>query len=198
MTDGKVCLGDGSSSAEITNSHIDCRKLEINSSELYIKSTKKGGVSLTSSENVELLNSIRPNIFIENDTNDDIRVDIPNIMQFYQFNQFKYSNNNLENEKILRFAAVVEIILDCMRKHRKDAPAKDCDYIDNEIITGNEFKVAVLKNLRKLDIIYVDAKENHLYKLNVSKLKEYDIGWQALSKFGVERYSKLYNSCEWE
>ena len=106
-------------------------------------------------------------------------------------------NTELGDEQLMRFAAVVEKILDCMRKHRKDAPAKDCEYINNEIIGGSEFKKKILRNLQDLGVIYIDSKEKHLYKLDISKMKEYDIGWQTLNRFGVEKFKLLYSKCNW-
>lgn len=44
--------------------------------------------------------------------------------------------------------------MNCMRKHRKDPPAKARKFIDNEIINKSEFKRSAMDYLISIRVIY--------------------------------------------
>ena len=193
---GEVDFGTENVSAEIIDSIKDCSKLMVCGNELYIKSSRAGGVVILGKNDLETLNGKHVDIVIEASDDTFVRVDIPNVANYHKLNRYRFDNDITNSDEIVKFAVIVDKILDCMRKHRKDAPAKGREYIDNEIVGQNDYKKHVLENLLHLGIVYVDSYESHLYKLDVNKLKEYDIGWQTLNSFGVGQFAKLYNSCE--
>ena len=86
----------------------------------------------------------------------------------------------------------VKKIMNCLRKHRKDAPAKDKEFIDNEIISKNQFKQKAMDFLINKGIIYVDSKQSYLYKLNVDRLTEYGLSWVGFTQDDNEGMLKLY------
>lgn len=128
---------------------------------------------------------------LECKTDKGIKISAPNIQNYYLLKEYQFNEERYPEEQLFRFAMVVEKILDCMRQHKKDAPAKGREYIENEIIAGNEYKKKVLETLKRVGIIYVDRTETHLYKVNKDVLGDYGIGWQSLVKFGKDVYKKL-------
>ena len=87
----------------------------------------------------------------------------------------------------------VKKIMNCLRKHRKDAPAKDKEFIDNEIISKNQFKRNIMEFLINKEIIYIDSKQSYLYKLNVDRLTEYCLSWVDFTQDDNRGLLKLYS-----
>lgn len=79
-----------------------------------------------------------------------------------------------------------------MRKHRKDAPAKDREFIDNEIINKNDFRRNVMNFLLSINVIYIDSKEPHLYKLNVDSLAQLGLNWMDFGYNVDDELKNLY------
>jgi hypothetical protein len=88
---------------------------------------------------------------------------------------------------------IVSKIMSCLRKHKKDVPAKDREFIDNEIISQSKLKSNILKFLLLKEIIYIDSYESHLYKLDVDKLAEYGINWVSLGQKELQKFKLLYD-----
>ena len=79
-----------------------------------------------------------------------------------------------------------------MRKHRKDAPAKDKEFIDNEIISKSDFRKKVMNFLMMINVIYIDSKDSHLYKLDVDRLGQLGLNWMDFSYSVDDELRNLY------
>ena len=89
------------------------------------------------------------------------------------------------------FYIFVKKVLSLLRKHKKDVPAKDKEYIDNKIISKSESKKKIMAYLINKEIIFVDHAQSYLYKLHPEKLAEYGLNWATLDDKGT--FKKLYD-----
>lgn len=121
-----------------------------------------------------------------------VKISIPNINNYYKLRPYKYDFEALDGDDYLRFCMFVKKIMNCLRKHRKDAPAKDKEFIDNEIISKNQFKQKVMQFLINKGIIYIDSKQSYLYKLDVDRLTEYGLSWVGFTQDDNKGLLKLY------
>lgn len=196
--DGVVTIGSGDGSSTILDSSVECGKVIFNTNELEITS-EKNICMLVSRTDITLKGS-EPTFKFYPANKDNIHISASNIDRFYLLRQYKFDSNHLNTnkEKMLQFCRTIDKIFDCMRKHRKDTPAKDREYIDNEIITKNEFKQQILNFLLKKKILYIDPQESHLYKLNRENVRKYGIGWQIFIREGEKPFEQLFNEFEHE
>ena len=189
-TYGAVTIGDGSNLASITDSMIECNRIILNAQEVEIISDR--GICMFCSRNdIERKSEAT---FILHVSDDSLYTAASNIDEFFNLRRYKFDSddNRSKSENLIQFSKTVDKILDCMRKHRKDAPAKDKEYIDNEIIAKNESKQSILEFLLDKKILYIDSKESHLYKLDPDRLGVYGIGWQTLQMKGTEPFERLF------
>lgn len=190
--DGDVYIGDSKNTCRIYNSVIMARQLYLNTVHIYIEARKPGECLLVSEKDVINKYADIPKFEIQSDEENLIKVSIPNINNYYKLRPYKYDFETLDGNDYLRFCVFVKKIMNCLRKHRKDAPAKDKEFIDNEIISKNQFKQKAMDFLINKGIIYVDSKQSYLYKLNVDRLTEYGLSWVGFTQDDNEGMLKLY------
>ena len=129
---------------------------------------------------------------IRSEQDDLVKIDFPNIDSYFKLRKYKYAYEQSDANDYLKFNLSVKKIMNCMRKHRKDAPAKDREFIDNEIINKSAFKRSVMTFLNEIGIIYIDSKETHLYKLNVEALSKHGLNWMDFGCSVGDELKNLY------
>ena len=86
---------------------------------------------------------------------------------------------------------LIRRIFSCLRSHSKDAPARKNDFINNRIISQNDYKKDILVFLLDKGILYTDSQD-WLYKLNTAKLSTYSIKWQDVRDGNFDSLKMLY------
>lgn len=190
--DCDVYVGESGSTSRIYNSVIIARTLHVNTADINIEAREPGNCLLVSETNIVTSGSEIPKFEIQVDSSELLKISAPNISNFYKLHPYKYEYESEENSDLLQFSMFVRKIMNCLRKHRKDAPAKDKEFIDNEIISKNEFKRKVMGFLIEKEIIYVDSRQSYLYKLNVDKLADYHLNWVELRNSDLDGITDLY------
>ncbi|GLB30102.1 hypothetical protein LAD12857_20250 [Lacrimispora amygdalina] len=191
--DGTVYIGEPSGMTRIYNSSIICENMVFNSSNIFIESCEPGYCLLASRNNVVNKLSELPKFEITTDDKSLVKIAIPNIHCYYRLRPYKYELEDESGDEFFKFTLIVSKIMSCLRKHRKDVPAKDREFIDNEIISKSTLKRSVLDFLIKKGIIFIDSRQSYLYKLDVDKLAEYDLNWVVLGQKEIRRFQFLYN-----
>ena len=102
---------------------------------------------------------------------------------------YNYTEGDVKD--FIGFYIFVKKVLSLLRKHKKDVPAKDKEYIDNKIISKSESKKKIMAYLINKEIIFVDHAQSYLYKLHPEKLAEYGLNWATLDDKGT--FKKLYD-----
>lgn len=189
---GNIKIGRKDSSVFLLNSVISGEVITFDASEVYIKSKDFSNCILISNNPVKFSSSY-PKFIVEEDVPQKVKISFPNIKNFSSLRKHEFSiGADGYSDGLIRFAMVVDKILDCMRKHKKDAPAKEMDYIEHEVIAQSAFKKKVLQCLLNTGVIFVDNEERHLYKLDGDMLSKYNIGWQMFARHGEKPFEKLY------
>ena len=86
---------------------------------------------------------------------------------------------------------LIRRIFSCLRSYSKDAPARKTDFINNRIISQNDYKKDILVFLLNKGILYTDSQD-WLYKLNTAKLSTYSIKWQDVRDGNFDSLKMLY------
>lgn len=191
--EGDVYIGDSKNTSRIYNSTILAQQIYFNTVHIYIEARKPGNCLLVSEKDVINKYVDIPKFEIQSDSKSLIKISIPNINNYYKLRPYKYNFDTLDGDNYLRFCMFVKKIMNCLRKHRKDAPAKDKEFIDNEIISKNQFKRNIMEFLINKEIIYIDSKQSYLYKLNVDRLTEYCLSWVDFTQDDNRGLLKLYS-----
>lgn len=190
--DGDVYLGDSKNTSRIFNSTIIAQRLHFNTANIYIEAKKPGSCLLVSEKDAISEYADLPKFEIQSDESGLVKVSIPNINNFYKLKPFKYDFKSIDDDDYLKFYMFIKKITNCLRKHKKDAPAKDKEFIDNEIISKNQLKKETMEFLLEKGIIYIDSTQPYLYKLDVDYLSKYEISWSGFSKDNNKGLLKLY------
>lgn len=190
--EGNVYIGDSKNTCRIYNSAIIAQQLYLNTVHIYIEARQPGNCLLVSEKDVINKYADVPKFEVQSDAQSLVKISIPNINNYYKLRPYKYDFEALDGEDYLKFCMFVKKIMNCLRKHRKDAPAKDKEFIDNEIISKNQFKYKVMQFLINKGIIYIDCKQSYLYKLNVDRLTEYGLSWVGFTQEDNKGLLKLY------
>lgn len=187
---GDVCLGDLRGVPRISNSSIVCDRIILNCKELGVEARMPGECLLVSRKDV--INGISENVDIKvlADNVDLVKISIPNINSYYKLRPYKYEYTDDNIKDFTGFYIFVRKILSLLRKHEKDVPAKDKEYIDNKIISKSESKRKIMEYLIDKKIIFVDHDQSYLYKLDVQKLAEYGLSWATLES--KETFEAIY------
>ena len=185
-----VVIGDAQNSARIYNSSIIANEIVFNSNCIEIEAKEPGYCLLVSEK--DAVNRMRdiPKFEIRVEADELLKIDIPNINNYYRLRKYQYNFESFSVADYFKFNLAVKKIMNCMRKHRKDVPAKDKEFIDNEIINKNEFRRSIMDFLIQLGIIFVDSREPHLYKLDVDVLAAHGLNW---NDFGCDVDDELRN-----
>ena len=163
-----------------------------NTAYIYIEARRPGSCLLVSEKDIINKYPDIPKFEIQSDGQDLIKLSIPNINNYYKLRPYKYDFEALDDGDYLKFCMFVKKIMNCLRKHRKDVPAKDKEFIDNEIISKNQFKRKAMDFLINKGIIYIDSKQSYLYKLSIDRLTEYGLGWVGFTQENNDGLLKLY------
>lgn len=190
--DKEIVIGDSKNVTRLYNSMICCEKAIFNTCNILIEAREPNGCLLFSVQEAENRYSDTPKFEIRADRDELVRINMPNINMFYRLRAFKYELEQLDEEDYFRFSLFVKKIMNCMRKHGKDVPAKDKEFIDNEIISKNERKKKYMSFLQEKSIIFIDKEEPYLYKLDVKRLGEHGINWAMLSTSMEGGLKRLY------
>lgn len=187
---GIVCIGDTRGVPRINNSSIICDKIILNCRSLGIEARLPGECLLVSKEDVvnEMSESI--DIKVTADRSYLVKVSMPNINSYYKLRPYKYDYADDYAEDFVGFYIFCRKLLSLLRKHQKDVPAKDKDYIDNKIISKSESKRKIMNYLISKAIIFVDHEQSYLYKLNTQRLADYGLSWATLDD--KEAFALLY------
>ena len=188
----KVVIGDSKNNARISNSTILAGEIVFNSGCIEIEAKAPGCCLLFSQNDVINQRGETPRFEIRSEQDDLVKIDFPNIDSYFKLRKYKYTYEQSDSNDYLKFNLFVKKIMNCMRKHRKDAPAKDREFIDNEIINKSAFKRSAMTFLNDIGIIYVDSKETHLYKLNVEALTKHGLNWMDFGCGVGDELQNLY------
>ena len=191
-----IVLGGNNQTAQIVDSVIKCHKLVIRANDLYVRSTKLGGCLIESDEEIDIVENGTFNVHVDAMSTDYLMISAPNAKIIYNFRKYAYDYESVNDDNLVLFASAVDKIVDCLRKHRKDAPARHREYIDNVIVSKNTFKQKVLNSLIELKILYTDRDDPRQYKLDVEKYSSYGLGWQSFVQYGASVYQNLFNECK--
>lgn len=187
---GEVQIEDFYGFPRICNSTIVCDRLRLNCRSLGIEARTPGEVLLVSRRDMINEKNEIVDIKVISDKNETVKVSMPNINGFYKLRPYKFEYTEENVEDFLGFYIFVRKVLSLLRKHEKDVPAKDKEYIDNKIINKSESKKRIMDYLIRKDIIFIDHTQAYLYKLHTEKLAEYDLSWATLEN--KESFRRLY------
>ena len=180
-----VKLGNNSDVCRINNSLVICDTLEWNSDKIIIESYKPNGCLLVSRQP-----SPNRNVVFEIVSSEKLRVDIPNVNDFYRLVAYKYNLNDKSKIDIVKFTYSLRSIFVEFRTHKKDTMAKDAQRLDNVILKNNELNKIVFDYLFSKGIVY---RDDHLYKVDMNKMKAVGINYQIISNFDCDKAINVYN-----
>lgn len=179
--DGDVILGSAKEDVVISNSTIKCRKLIIQSSSVMFVAEQNGETLVVSSDGIDTSRCPSTKFEVRADRPDLFKVSTPDINNWYKLHKYNYSLEDDNDLDTTKFWNAVWAILKHFRKHRKDAPGKHREYIDNIVVGKSKIKSDVLSFFVSRGVIYQDAKDLKQYKLNNSALEDMGIYWDMLS-----------------
>lgn len=190
--DGDIYIGDMKSTTRLYNSSIIANRIIFCTGDIRIEASKPGHCLLVSRQDAINKYGEMPKFEVRSDPRDLIKISIPNINSYYRLRTYSYEYEEKSNDDYIRFNLFIKKIMNCLRKHRKDVPAKDREFIDNEIISKSKIKRQYMEFLIKKSIIYIDKEQPYLYKLDVERLGEYGLNWVALNQDEESGLMKLY------
>lgn len=177
--EGKVTIGDSLGEARIDNSYISCDELCWNSEQILIEAYSPGESSILSKKMICATTTL-PRFEIKTDNKKNLSVSAPEVKNYYKLVPYAVEEFNMgKGDDFEAFATVVRRILSCLRSHSKDTPARKMDFIDNKIISINDYKKKVLSFLLDRGILYTD-EQDWLYKLDTNKLVIYAMRWHDI------------------
>jgi hypothetical protein len=179
-------LGDGSNNLRVNNSSIICQKLFFNAHNIFIEAKKPMSTLLVSKENVDFGNSGYPKFEVRVEDDNDLKISFPNIIMIHKLKGYTYPFEDDNSVDALKYIHVVKKIANTLRKHGKDTPARDKEFIDFTVIGDNNFRRSILEFLLNEKVLYIDAKESHLYKLDIEKLGTIGLSWGSLAQESIQ------------
>lgn len=188
----KITIGDAKNSSRIVNSSIIGKSITFSSPEIILETVEPDFLIIASKENALYVGQEPPKFTINADRNNMLKISFPNINSFYRLRPYRYELDNNDGDDSFKFMLFIRKLLGCLRKHRKDFPAKDKEFIDNEIISRSKYKRSVMDFLVSREIIFIDPVDAHLYKLNPDKLALYNLNWAVLNQNDEKAFNKLY------
>ena len=193
-TNGIIDVGKSGSSARIRNSSIFAKQICLKADSLLIEASENEETILVSLQNVDCDYAVNPRISVNTESGNrkSVKIAFPNINSFYKLKPYGFQYSDNDEALLIEFQRFIMRVMSCMRGHKKDTPAKDKEFIDNIIISKNTSKRLVMDFLLDKEIIYIDTKESHLYKLNIKNLTSYGIGWCHVAN-AKNAFSQLYS-----
>lgn len=197
--DKEIILGENVDEARLLNSVVQAKKITLQAREIILEARYPGLIFLGSEEEVFSKCEQTTKFRVLADNADLIGISFPNIDSFYNLRNYRVDDKNVSDGdecKNLRFFTYR--LLQAMRKHKKDNMAKDIEFIDNRIVGNNKQRMKYRNFMLEKHIIYIDADESHLYKLDADKLGEYGLSWVEVSKMDSGKFKRLYDDfCMW-
>lgn len=179
--DSDIILGSPKEDVIISNSSIKCRRLIIQSSSVMLIAETNCETLLACSEGIDASGCPNAKFEIRVDRDDLLKISSPDINDWYKLRRYQYDLEDETQLDVTKFGNAVWAILKHFRKHRKDAPGKHKEYIDNIIVGGSQLKKDILAFFISKGIIYQDSKDPRQYKLNNSALETLGVNWGMLS-----------------
>ena len=193
VVDGDVVVGSASESTRISGSIIDAGRIIWNTANVRLEAFAGSKTVIVSKERPESKTAAYPNFDVKISEKEDLKVSFPDFSGYYRLREFSFSVEDIDDIDIFRFSHALRSVLIHFRRDKKDTPAKHKDFIDNVVVSGNGIKRAVFDFLISMSAIYIDPKEQNLYKLNHDVATNMGINWVSLSPGNVEMLEKCYD-----
>ena len=190
--EGDVVLGDQCGDVTISNSTIKCRKLIINTPSIMLVAECKGETLICCREGIDSSRCPNPKFEIRADDGSLLKISTPNIDDWFKLRKYKYDMDDDATVDITKFENAVKTILKHFRKHRKDAPGRYKEYIDNIIVGGSPLKKEILEFFLDRGIIYQDSKDPRQYKLEFRRLEVLGVNWGKLSQSAIPDLKEVF------
>ena len=180
--DGTVEIKGLANGSRIADSSIYANKLVLSTDriELDVSADKK----LIISSRTDVTSNQVVSFDIRKAQSGTIIIDFPNIKSFFKLIPYAGSTEEMEDKRFLEFKRFFVKVLNSMRAHSKDMPAKDREKIDYVYIGDSKFKKAEMDFLISKNIFFIDKNPNqsHLYKLRTEELAKYNISWTMVNR----------------
>ena len=177
-----IVFGGNNEDAAITNSAIKCNRIVLASQAVMIVAQKDDGTILIARNGIDATKCPNARIELRVDSDSLLKVDIPDINNWFKLRKYKYIFESESDFDIPRFENAVKSILKYFRKHGKDAPGRHYEYINNIIVGSSKLKQSVLKFFTERGVIFQDSKDVKQYKLDYSRLETLGINWSMLAQ----------------
>lgn len=188
--DVDVYLGKSNVDCQICNSSVICRKLKFCTQNISIESYEPESCLLVPHEGF-----IGDGAIIDTSKAQTLKVNAPNLNNYYAFIPYSYDFDDVSNFDIIKFIHAVHCILIEFRTHRKDTLAKTADRIEHVTVGNSTIKRQVLNYLKACGIIY---ESYHLYKIDESKMQEKGIFFNALARMDTVLMNPAFaDFCKW-
>ena len=192
--DSDIILGSTKEDVIICNSVIKCRKLLVASSNVMLTAESGGGILIACAEGIDRTHCQNAKFDIRVATDELLRISTPDINDWYKLRKYHYDLEDESKLDVTKFENAVRAILKYFRKHRKDAPGKHREYIDNVIVGGSCLKKDILDFFTEKGIIYRDSKDPRQYKLNNTALEALGVNWGMLSRNSASDMKAVFDA----
>lgn len=190
MPDAEVYVGKAGMDCRIYNSSVICKKIELKARNISIESYDPESCLLIAHEGF----TGEP-VMIDVAKADNLRVNSPNLKNYYSLIPYNYDFEDISNFDIVKFIHAMRCILVEFRTHRKDTLAKTADRIEHVTVGNSVIKRQVLDYLKACGIIY---ESFHLYKIDEAKMQEKGIFFNALSRMDTVLMNPAFlDFCRW-
>lgn len=194
-----IILGPATEDVIISNSIIKCGKLIIQAPNVMLIADVNSEVLIACNGGIDASKCPNSKFEIRAERDDLLKISAPDIDDWYKLRKYKYSLDDEVQLDVTKFENAVWAILKHFRKHRKDAPGKHREYIDNVIVGGSQLKKDILTYFIERGIIYQDSKDPKQYKLNNTALELLGVNWGMLSPNSTrEMKAVLEDYCCWK
>lgn len=190
--DGTVEIKGINNGSRISDTSILAEKLTLNTDRIELEVGEKGQLYLSSKQDVT--SSQQVVIDIRKAESGTIVVDFPNVRNYYKLIPYAGLICGSEDIRYIEFRRFFIKVLNSMRAHSKDTPAKDKEKIDFLFIGSNHFRKAEMEYLISKGIFFVDKapSQSHLYKLNKEVLSQHSINWVMVNKGEDGKMKELF------
>lgn len=190
IPDAEVYVGKAGMDCRIYNSSVICKKIELKARNISIESYDPESCLLVAHEGF----TGEP-VMIDVAKADNLRVNAPNLKNYYSLIPYNYDFEDISNFDIVKFIHAMRCILVEFRTHRNDTLAKTADRIEHVTVGNSVIKRQVLDYLKACGIIY---ESFHLYKIDEAKMQEKGIFFNALSRMDTVLMNPAFlDFCRW-
>ena len=179
-----VKVGNKGIETKIKNATIIASTIQWSACNINIESYKSDGCLIVSKNNCT---GDLPTFVILN--GEELKVSIPNIHTYYRLVDYKYDFEDDSSIDITKYMHALHCILIEFRAHKKDTPAKTAERITNVTVGKSKIKQEVFDFLLRQQILYPCE---HLYKIDMKKMQEYGINYNALGRMDSSQLEKSF------